>query len=226
MGESILKRVQRVVAGGFESAVDAAERASAPSLMRQSIREMDCAVRRAERETKAARSRRLLAERQRAEAADEHKALTEQARFALAQGRDDLAQAALTRQLEVEARISALEAAASDDDERRLADAVGDLKRRKQSMEKELAAFETARRGAAAEARSFDDQAARAEEAFARFMQAADGIPAARSGDQVARHIDEIDALRREAVISERLSALRQGAPSPGPRAKKGKSSR
>ena len=37
---------------------------------------------------------------------------------------------------------------------------------------------------------------------------------------------DQIDALRQEAVIAERLSALRQGAPSPGPRAKKGKSSR
>ena len=44
MNESIFVRVQRVVSGGVESAMDIAEQLSGISLARQAMREMDAAI--------------------------------------------------------------------------------------------------------------------------------------------------------------------------------------
>ena len=62
MSDSIFVRVQRVVSGGVGSALDAAERLGGSSVMRQAIREMDCAIEKARTEREAARARRLQAE--------------------------------------------------------------------------------------------------------------------------------------------------------------------
>ena len=74
-------------------------------------------------------------------------------RFALAEGRDDLAEAAIARQLDFEAQAEKLKAAEAEagQDTCRLEEGLAALATRKSQMEEALASFETAQRQAACE---------------------------------------------------------------------------
>ena len=220
MSESVFSRMQRVVKATSESAVDRLERATSTSLMRQAIREVDNAAGQMRAQQEAAEQRRRLANGQRRNARDQIATLDEQARFALGKGREDLARAAVARQMgfEVEIeRLVAVEAQAAEEIDRIEASLV-DLKARKGQMETELAAFEAVRREAgSASASPAVRKATRAEETFDRAM-AATGVGAARPADPGGTAaVAELGAMRREAEIAERLAGLRDSAPAAAP---------
>jgi phage shock protein A len=220
MSDSIFVRVQRVVTGGVGTALDAAERLSGTSVMRQAIRDMDCAMEKARAEGEGARARRLQAAHRLQECRKQLATLKEQARFALGKDRLDLAEAAIARQIDVEAQIAALakaetEAAAA---ERRLEESAAELKLRRGQMYDELRRFEAAQRAGT----SGDDapgsldsrlqrQAERAQEAFERAMDSAGGLNGGRASPEAAAKVAELEALQKEAAIAERLAALRGG---------------
>src|SRR5215207_6232699 len=110
MAESIFLRVRRLISGSIEDSVDAMERAGGTSVMREAIREVDRAIDEVRSEHEAATARRLQAVRQERLTRERLAGLDEKARFALGQGRDDLAEAAVTRQLEFEAQAERLQA--------------------------------------------------------------------------------------------------------------------
>jgi phage shock protein A len=217
MSDSIFVRVQRVVSGGVGSAIDAAERLSGASVMRQAIREMDSAIEKARGEREAARARRLQAEHHLDSCRKQLATLKEQARFAVAKQRLDLAEVAVGRQIDVEARIATLAKAETEAkaDESRLGDSVDALKLRRGQMYDELRAFEAAQRAAASdfEAPGSPDsrvhrRAERAEEAFERALAAAGGLSGGRASPEAAAKVAELEALQKEAAIAERLAAL------------------
>src|SRR5215217_8258739 len=104
MAESIFLRVRRLISGSVEDVVDAMERAGGTSVMREAIREVDRAIDEVRAEQEAATARRLLAMRQQKMFRDKLGGLEEKARFAMGENRDDLAEAAVSRQLEFEAQ--------------------------------------------------------------------------------------------------------------------------
>lgn len=221
--DSIFVRVQRVVSSGVDTVVCKAEQLSGTALMRQSLREMESAFKRAKQEVEAARSKRLQTQHQLLAAAAEADTLKEQAGFAMSQGREDLAQAVIARQIDVEALLARLEKTRNEAqaEESRLDESLTALKSRKAQMEKELGAFQAAQRAAASADPGTASRAARnaerAEEAFRRAMTAAGGIV---SPDPVAGDggVAEIETLKKEAAIAERLAALRGGAPAAQPK--------
>ncbi|HYD99126.1 MAG TPA: PspA/IM30 family protein [Alphaproteobacteria bacterium] len=225
MAESIFVRVRRVVAGGVGSALDTAERLGGTSVMRQAIRDLDAAVDRARAEGDAARTRRLQAGRQLQLCRKQLATLKEQARFALARDRADLAEAAIARQLDVESRIAALAKAEADAqaEESRLTQSAAELKLRRGHMDDELRAFEAAQRASAlagegpgsADSR-LKRRAERAEEAFERALAAAGGTAGTSPG--TAAKVAELEALQKEAAIAERLAALRGGGGAAAPK--------
>jgi phage shock protein A len=220
MSDSIFVRVQRVVSGGVGSAIDAAERLSGTSVMRQAIREMDSAIEKARTDGDCARAKRLQAAHRLEECRKQLATLKDQARFALGKERLDLAEAAIARQLDVETRIAALtkaetEAAAA---ERRLNESAAELKLRRGQMYEELRGFEAAQRAGSIgddSPGSLDQrlqrQAERAQEAFERAMDAAGGVSGGRASPEEAAKVAELEALQKEAAIAERLAALRAG---------------
>lgn len=219
MADSIFVRVQRVLSTGVEGATEALERASGASLMREAIREVERAVADIRLEQDAVLMRRLQAEQQQKQARARLATLDEQARFALGKGREDLAAAAVSQQIETEALLERLKTLLTEtaDEGRRLEDGLAALKARKTQMDRELAAFAAAQRAAAAEgagpapvARA-QRRAERAEAAFERAMAASGGAGGtlANSGD--AAKLAEVDALRRDETIAERLAALKAG---------------
>lgn len=226
MSDSIFVRVQRVVSGGAQSAVDVAERLSGTSLMRQAIREMDEAIDRARRESEAASATRSQAEHGIAGIRAQLATLKEQASFALTKGRDDLAEAAISRQLDLEAQAERLGKVRADaaDEQRRLDDSLASMKVRKTGMEQELAAFQAAQNAAAAgdTGGKAERKATRAEEAFERAMATAGGVAGSRPAPAESAKVAEIEALQKQARIEERLAALR-AAGAKAPAAKKGR---
>ncbi|MDB5560316.1 MAG: phage shock protein PspA, partial [Enterovirga sp.] len=95
------------------------------------------------RRLNAARHQKMLTER-----VDQ---LTQKASFALKEGREDLAEAALSRQIDFEAQAKKLEDVQSlaRDEEQRLQDGLTALEARKAQMEEALSAYVISRREAA-----------------------------------------------------------------------------
>lgn len=222
MAESILARVQRVLSSGVESATQALEQASGPALMREAIREV-------ERATADIHSRQtqLAAQCQQAEQAQIRlKArladLETQARFALGKAREDLARAAVSQQIACEAEIARLKTtiAEASGERRRLDRELAALIARKKQMDTQFAAFQATRTdGAPArKARETAGERARrrvdkAETAFERLRAQTGGQALGNPKD--AEKLAEVDALRRDDLVAERLAALRGDATPP-----------
>jgi phage shock protein A len=217
MAESIFVRIQSVLSAGADTTVSFAERASGTSLMREAIRQVARAEEDARECLESAKARSFHAERRQQALREQVATLEEQARFALSKERPDLAEAAIARQIDCEAQEKQAVAAQKDalDEAARLEESLTTLKARKLQMQKELAAFEATQRDGAATPRFVGDpverKVSRAEALFERAMAASGGgdlglVPA---GD--AAKLAEVEALRREAAVAERLAALKAG---------------
>jgi phage shock protein A len=218
MAEAIHKRLARLFSSTVQDAVDRMEVAGSDRVMRETIREVDRASDLARADHEEAVSRRLLATRQQKMLREKAAELQDRARFALGADRADLAEAALTRQLECEDEAGKLEAvqAAAQEEATRLAETMAALAARKAEMEQALVDFLGARR----DARSGGDGPTRvrhdieqrvhnAEEAFRRALLGAGGVGLARGDIETTNRVAEIDVMRRRAAIAGRLAALR-----------------
>jgi phage shock protein A len=220
MTETIFARVRRIISGSVEDAVDAMERAGGTSVMREAIREVDRALDDVRAEYEAATARRLQAGRQQRLLREKLGGLEAKARFALGEGREDLAEAAIARQLDLEGQAERLGTAEADAgrEAARLEESLTVLSGRKAQMEEALATFEAAQREASPDGgsrsaspdRRPEHRVKRAEAAFDRAMAGAGGVAGVgREDAQAAAKVAEIDVLQRSAVIAERLAALR-----------------
>jgi phage shock protein A len=220
MSEPIHLRVKRILAGKIEDAVDAMERAGGSSVMREAVREVERAIDDVRSEQVAAASQRLQAIRQQQMAGEHIQKLAEKAKFAMEQGRDDLAEAAVTRQIDFEGQIPALQATeeTAKAEEARLEAFVLALASRKIEMEQSLQAFEIAQREATTSVKVAGDNGikveraiSRAETAFDRAMTGAGGLGFTRSDAGTVTKVAELDVLQRQSQVAQRMAALRAG---------------
>src|SRR3954467_4704594 len=151
MAESIFARVSRLLSATVEDAVDRMEQAGGAAVMREAIREADRAIDEVKAELESTMARRLQAARQRKLLAQRAEELTTKAKFALGEGREDLAEAALSRQIDFEAQAKDLERVQQQarEIEQRLEDSLAALRARKRQMEDALQAFLLSRQQAA-----------------------------------------------------------------------------
>jgi phage shock protein A len=187
--------------------------------MREAIREVDRAIDDVRADQQAAMARRLQAARQQSMIAKRLEELTEKARFALQEGREDLAEGALSRQVDLEAQASKLEAVQTDAraGEERLQESVAALRTRKKEIEEALAAFTTAKSeasmggdGGLENASDIERQVEQAEAAFNRAMTAAGGAAFHRGSVEAINKIAEIDTMQKSATVAARLAALKK----------------
>ena len=219
MAEQIFQRVRRILNARLEDAVDWMEQSGSDSVMREAIREVGQAIDQVQVDYEAAMSSRLLAVRQQKALREKAIGLTAKAKFALAEGREDLAEAALGRQVDFEEHAGKLDAvwAQAREEESRLSENLVALKTRKQQMEEALDAFLASRRdmalggdGPTKPPRCVERRVDRAEKAFDRAMSNAGGAGFTRPDAEAIRSVAEIDVMQKHALVAARLAALKQ----------------
>jgi len=222
MAESIFARVSRLLSATVEDAVDRMEQAGGDAVMREAIREADRAIDEVKAELEATMTRRLQATRQQKMLIERAEELTTKAKFALREGREDLAEAALSRQIDFEAQAKDLDNVQQQarEEEKRLEAALAALVARKRQMDDALKAFLAARRDAASggagpnrgpnrPGRSPERKVDAAEQAFDRAMAGAGGVGFARADADTINRVAEIDGMQKSAAVAERLAALK-----------------
>ena len=221
MAESVFVRVRRLLSARIEDSVDAMEQANSDGTMREAIREVDRAIDEIRSSQEGAMTRRLQAARQQAMIAKKLEELTSKARFALQEGREDLAEGALKRQVDLEEQSGKLDQVQvlAREEEAKLEESLTALRARKQQMEEALAAFAIAKSDASMggdggfqNARDVERKVENAEAAFDRAMTGAGGIGFSRGDADAINQIAEIDTLAKKSTVAERLAALKREA--------------
>lgn len=219
MSESLTSRVGRIVSGGFHAVVDAVENLAPEAVMEQAIREIDSAVDEVRAELGREVANKHLASKRILEENRKHEELSGQLEVALAEEREDLAEAAISKQLDIEAQIPVLEQSLSERSarEKELEGYVLALQAKRREMQDELAAYKKSKEEAAAIAAgapltsssgSVANSVTEADAAFQRVMQQRTGLHA--SGKNIdganASKLAELEDLARKNRIKERLA--------------------
>ncbi len=219
MVESIFVRVRRILSTRVENSVDAMEAAANDAVMRETLREVDRVIDETRARQDTAQTRRLQAKRQCDMIAKKLGELTDKATFALSQGREDLAENALTRQVDLEAESDRLEEVQSlaRIEEDKLEETLAALRARHREMEEALKAFEIARsessmggdNGVSLEIAT-ERKVEKSQDAFNRAMTSGGGNGFTPGDAAAINGVAEIDTLQKRATVAQRLSALKQ----------------
>jgi phage shock protein A len=211
MAESIFARVSRLLSATAEDTVDRMEQAGGDAVMREAIREADRAIDQVKAELQSTMARRLQAARRQKMLTERAEELTTKAKFALGEGREDLAE-----DFEAQAKKLDVVQQQAREEEQRLEDGLAALNARKRQMEDALQAYLISRREAALGGdgptrpdRSAEKKLDAAEQAFNRAMAGAGGIGFARADADTINRVAEIDGMQRSATVAERLAALK-----------------
>ncbi len=224
MSESLTSRVGRLIAGSFHAIVDAVENAAPESVMEQAIREIDSAVADVRADLGTVEAQRHLTAKRLAEDSARQEQLGEQARLALDQDREDLARAAVERQIDLEAQLPVLESRLAElaEDKARLEGYISALQAKKREMREALADYRRVREqqasasgtatGSSQAGEHVQGRADRAADAFDRIFQRQTGLKgtSGAGADQAAK-LAELEELALKNRVAERLAQLKAG---------------
>ena len=217
MKENVADRVARIVSGGAHQLLDVLELSGPESAMEQAVREVEEAIRDLRGECGRVIAEKHLLNRRLMKENSLHETLSDQLNLALNQGRKDLAQEVVRRQLEIESRIPEMEAQIGEavHRERELKAAIQSLNQRIDVMRGEWS--EKAKADEAADRRPLDgedclvssrvrDKIDRAERVFARAISP-EGRMHSETGYGSAL-LAELEELARQQRIDERLKDI------------------
>ncbi|MEM1380353.1 MAG: PspA/IM30 family protein [Pseudomonadota bacterium] len=219
MRAGLVGRVKRLVSGSVNSVVDAVEAAAPETVMKEALREVETAIDEVQHELGRTAADKHHAAKRLAASSEKHNDLAEKIEFAVTEGRDDLAQAAIARQLDLEAQMPVLEGALRDfsEQEAELEAYIAALTARKREMEEDLEQFVVAQReagtsadGAPGAAASPEDRATKADRTFNRVLKNASGVAGTSPADRdTAQKLEELSRIERENRIKERLAKVK-----------------
>lgn len=224
MADSLKTRVGRIIAGSVHALVDHLENHAPLAVMEQSLREADTVIGEVRHELGRTSANRHLAQQQHAHLNGQHGKLAEQIDQALAAGREDLARAAVARQLDIEAQIPVLETTLADfaRQESELTGYVAALLAKQREMADALEGFRQSRAsatqapaaaapGSASPASRMDAVTGAFDRLYAR-QTGLSGTDRSHTLDQAAK-LKELDDLVRDHKIAERMARLKTGQP-------------
>jgi phage shock protein A len=222
MADSLKTRVGRVITGSVHALVDHLENQAPVAVMEQSLREADAVIGEVRHELGLASANRHLAQQQHATLNGQHGKLAEQIEQALAAGREDLARAAVARQLDIEAQIPVLENTLAElaRQENDLTGYVAALLAKQREMTEALEAFRKSRASAApSAAQPSDGSPAERMDAVAGAFNRVYARQTGLSGTdrtstlEQATKLKELDDLVRDNKIAERMAQLKAVKP-------------
>ena len=219
MSETLSRRVGRLVSGGFHALIDAAENLAPEAVMNESIREIERAVDEVRAELGKVLAQKHLAAKKMADESNRHEAIDANLQAAVAAGRDDLAEAGIAEQMDIEARLPVLENTIADcaAQEKELEGFIAALQAKKREMQQQLqdwrAAQQSVGAGKAAGGNGSDlnriaRDAEKSGNAFDRVMGRQNSVHNSTDAAQLAK-LKELEDLSRNNRIAERLAALK-----------------
>jgi len=220
MADTLKARVGRTIAASVHALIDRIEDQSPATAMEQTLREADGVIDDVRQELGKASANRHLAQQQHARLNSQHAELIEQIDLALGQGREDLARAAVARQLDIEAQIPVLETTLADlaRQESELQGYVAALLAKRREMEEALQGFRASRLAASGPGATPSEPHRSAEHrmdniavAFDRIHQRQTGLSGTdqKKSLQQAAQLKELDDLVRDNKIAERMAQLK-----------------
>lgn len=207
--EGILSRMGRLIAGAANAAVDRLEDVNKIAIVEQALREIDAAADEARTDIGRSKAEEYRISIRRNALAADLGAIDDKIRTALTSGREDLAKAGVSRQIDLEAQIAALDKALSDaraniDEGQQALQAVLATRREVEARLAELRQSEAHHPVETVPGRTrAGNGAARAAAAVSRVT----GVPANQSA--ASAELDELDRLHREQAIEARLAQFK-----------------
>jgi phage shock protein A len=213
--EGVFARVGRVVAGMAHAAVSAAEQSNPAAVLEQAIREIDGAADEVRTELGKATAERHRIVARAKELEREREELDRKVAAAVESGRDDLAEAGIARQLDIESQSTVLQ--------RLHADVDAQIAELQTSLDAARASHREAEQRLADLRRSTSDSAgngsgasgasavSRAQARVERAQAAAErvtGVPA-DNGSADAAALEDLSRLHRDRLIKERLAKMK-----------------
>lgn len=219
MSDSLKTRVGRVIAGGMHALLDRIEDLNPQAAMEQAIREADAVIDEVRHELGSVSANRHLAQQQHARLNRSHEALSDQIAQALAAQREDLARAAVSRQIDIEAQIPVLETTLADlaRQEQELQGFTAALLGKKREMQQALAEFRHSRAAADSAAQpagqsEVEQRLSKVTDAFDKIYQRQTGLSGSQSGGlKQEAQLRELDELARDHKIAERMARIKAG---------------
>jgi phage shock protein A len=221
MKEAITSRVGRIISGSFNALVDAVENAAPEVVMEQAIREIDGAIEDVRDELGHVIASKHMANSRLMQVNQKCEDLSGKAELAVTENRDDLAEAAISMQLDVEAQIPILEAQIAElsSQEKELEGYVAALQGKKREMNDELRLYRQSvkeaeqenRRGTAGSGSDpVGNKVRKAQSAFDRIVNRQTGLPGTPGVDpKTVSQMNELEDLSRKNRIQERLAAVK-----------------
>ena len=219
MSETLSRRVGRLVSGGFHALIDAAENLAPEAVMNESIREIERAVDEVRAELGKVLAQKHLAAKKMADESNRHEAIDANLQAAVAAGRDDLAEAGIAEQMDIEARLPVLENTIADcaAQEKELEGFIAALQAKKRDMQQQLQDWRAAQQsmstgktagGNGSDLNRIARDAEKSGNAFDRVMGRQNSVHSSTDAAQLAK-LKELEDLSRNNRIAERLAALK-----------------
>ena len=221
MSETLSRRVGRLVSGGFHALIDAAENLAPEAVMNESIREIERAVDEVRAELGKVLAQKHLAAKKMADESNRHEAIDANLQAAVDAGRDDLAEAGIAEQMDIEARLPILENTIADcaAQEKELEGFIAALQAKKREMQQQLQDWRAAQQGMGtgktaggngSDLNRIARDAEKSGNAFDRVMGRQNSVHSSTDAAQLAK-LKELEDLSRNNRIAERLAALKAG---------------
>ena len=221
MSETLSRRVGRLVSGGFHALIDAAENLAPEAVMNENIREIERAVDEVRAELGKVLAQKHLAAKKMADESNRHEAIDANLQAAVAAGRDDLAEAGIAEQMDIEARLPVLENTIADcaAQEKELEGFIAALQAKKREMQQQLQDWRAAQQsmgtgktasGNGSDLNRIARDAEKSGNTFDRVMGRQNAVHSSTDAAQLAK-LKELEDLSRNNRIAERLAALKAG---------------
>lgn len=221
MADSLRNRVSQIIVGSVHALLDKIEDQAPEAMMEQAIRKVDSVIDEVRQELGVVAANRHLAQRQHAELNRRHLDLSANAEEAIKLQREDLARAAVTKQLDVEAQMPVVEGNLQDlaHQEKELSGYVDALMGKKREMEEQLSSYRASRARAASAAGitpASNNSRARVEDASAAFgkifeRQTGISVGSHQLSVEQASRLKELDDLVHNKKVEERLAQIKAG---------------
>jgi len=213
-----------MISGSFNAIINAVENAAPEVVMEEAIREIEGVIDDVRNDLGKVIANKHMANSRLMQANQKHENLSEKIELGVKEGRDDLAEAAIAQQIDIEAQLPILENQISDlgGQEKELEGYISALQGKRREMQEELRLFRESRRESAMEsstvsgsvaggAAGHEARAGRASSAFERVLGRVTGAGSLTKevDRKTAAKLTELEDLSRENRIRERLALLK-----------------